>query len=141
MQLRYSSLRRWRENDRLLFGRNDDVILGNRVRRRALGATKGHIRVQFLAEAILLALLGGATGALATAIYASTTGWAVVTAGCEAPGSGPAAGHKAHVQFRAIPARPGLCTQWASGKLPRIGVQLAAGCCTSERGRVGFPGA
>ena len=28
--------------------------------RRALGATKGHIRTQFLAEAILLALLGGA---------------------------------------------------------------------------------
>ena len=43
--------------------------------RRALGATKGHIRTQFLAEAILLALLGGAVGvgvgALATAVYAS----------------------------------------------------------------------
>jgi putative ABC transport system permease protein len=42
--------------------------------RRALGATKGQIRVQFLAEAILLALAGGgvgvAAGALATAIYA-----------------------------------------------------------------------
>jgi putative ABC transport system permease protein len=44
--------------------------------RRALGATKGHIRVQFLSEAILLALLGGVVGvglgALSTAIYAST---------------------------------------------------------------------
>ena len=30
--------------------------------RRALGATKGHIRTQFLSEAILLALLGGAVG-------------------------------------------------------------------------------
>jgi putative ABC transport system permease protein len=50
--------------------------------RRALGATKGHIRGQFLSEAILLALLGGAVGvtagALATAIYASTKEWAVV---------------------------------------------------------------
>jgi hypothetical protein len=35
--------------------------------RRALGATKGHIRTQFLAEAILLAPAGGAAGALATA--------------------------------------------------------------------------
>ncbi len=50
--------------------------------RRALGATKGHIRLQFLAEAILLALLGGAigvgAGTASTAVYASTKGWAVV---------------------------------------------------------------
>jgi putative ABC transport system permease protein len=50
--------------------------------RRALGATKGQIRSQFLAEAILLALLGGAVGvtagALATAIYASGKQWAIV---------------------------------------------------------------
>jgi putative ABC transport system permease protein len=50
--------------------------------RRALGATRGHIRVQFLSEAIVLALLGGAAGvvagAAATAIYARTRGWAVV---------------------------------------------------------------
>jgi putative ABC transport system permease protein len=50
--------------------------------RRALGATKGHIRTQFLAEAILLALAGGAVGvaagAAATAIYATTKGWATV---------------------------------------------------------------
>jgi putative ABC transport system permease protein len=50
--------------------------------RRALGATKGQIRTQFLTEAILLALLGGGVGvgagALATAIYASTRGWATV---------------------------------------------------------------
>jgi putative ABC transport system permease protein len=50
--------------------------------RRALGATKGHIRTQFLAEAVLLALLGGtvgvAAGALATAVYATTKHWAVV---------------------------------------------------------------
>jgi len=50
--------------------------------RRALGATRGHIRTQFLSEALLLALIGGAAGvavgALATAIYAHTNGWAVV---------------------------------------------------------------
>ena len=42
--------------------------------RRALGATKGHIRTQFLAESILLTLTGGLAGVLAgaaaTAIYA-----------------------------------------------------------------------
>jgi putative ABC transport system permease protein len=50
--------------------------------RRALGATKAHIRIQFVAEAVLLALLGGAVGvgagAAATAVYASTKHWAVV---------------------------------------------------------------
>jgi len=50
--------------------------------RRALGATRGQIRTQFLAEAILLALAGGAAGdlagAAATAIYAHAKGWAVV---------------------------------------------------------------
>ena len=50
--------------------------------RRALGATRGHIRIQFLAEAILLTLVGGAAGvtagAAATAIYAHTRGWAIV---------------------------------------------------------------
>jgi putative ABC transport system permease protein len=50
--------------------------------RRALGATRGQVRTQFLSEAIMLALLGGAAGvaagALATIIYAQTKGWAVV---------------------------------------------------------------
>ena len=50
--------------------------------RRALGATRGHIRTQFLAEAILLALAGGVAGiiigAAATATYADHKGWATV---------------------------------------------------------------
>lgn len=50
--------------------------------RRALGATQGQIRTQFLAESTLLAVLGGAVGVIAgvaaTAVYASTKGWAVV---------------------------------------------------------------
>ncbi|MWA06030.1 FtsX-like permease family protein [Actinomadura sp. LD22] len=50
--------------------------------RRALGATRGHIRTQFLSEAVMLALLGGVTGvaagALTTAVYAGGKGWAVV---------------------------------------------------------------
>jgi putative ABC transport system permease protein len=50
--------------------------------RRALGATKGHIRTQFLSEAILLGLLGGAVGvavgAAAATVYAQTKQWATV---------------------------------------------------------------
>ena len=50
--------------------------------RRALGATKGHIRTQFLSEAILLGLLGGAVGVAlgtaATAVYAHIKHWATI---------------------------------------------------------------
>jgi putative ABC transport system permease protein len=50
--------------------------------RRALGATRGQIRVQFLAEAILLSLAGGTAGviigAAATAGYARSHGETVV---------------------------------------------------------------
>jgi putative ABC transport system permease protein len=50
--------------------------------RRALGATRGQIRAQFLAEAVLLALAGGAggvmAGAVSTAVYAHAKGWEIV---------------------------------------------------------------
>ena len=50
--------------------------------RRAIGATKGHIRTQFLSEVVVLAVPGGAAGvaigALSTAVYASVKGWSVV---------------------------------------------------------------
>jgi putative ABC transport system permease protein len=49
--------------------------------RRALGATKRHIRLQFLVEALLLAALGGITGVLlgsvVTAVYAQLRGWSI----------------------------------------------------------------
>jgi len=50
--------------------------------RRALGATRRQVRGQFLAEAVLLTVLGGAAGVaagiVATVVYAQNKGWQVV---------------------------------------------------------------
>ncbi len=50
--------------------------------RRALGATRTHIALQFVAEALVLAAAGGVLdvldGMAATAVYASTQHWQIV---------------------------------------------------------------
>jgi putative ABC transport system permease protein len=50
--------------------------------RRSLGATRGHIRIQFLDESLLLSVLGGSAGILlgsgVTAIYATLRDWPTV---------------------------------------------------------------
>jgi putative ABC transport system permease protein len=50
--------------------------------RRALGATKRHVGIQFLAESLLLSVAGGiagvALGAAVAAAYASSRGWEIV---------------------------------------------------------------
>jgi putative ABC transport system permease protein len=50
--------------------------------RRALGAAKRHIRLQFLAESLMLAAAGGvvgvALGTLITVVYAANRGWAAI---------------------------------------------------------------
>jgi putative ABC transport system permease protein len=63
--------------------------------RRALGATRGHIRTQFLVEAVLLAAAGGVggvvLGSIVTAGYASSREWSIaVPAGALAAGVGVA---------------------------------------------------
>jgi putative ABC transport system permease protein len=50
--------------------------------RRALGATRGHVRAQFVVESLLLAAVGGLAGilggAMVTGGYARTRGWSAV---------------------------------------------------------------
>jgi putative ABC transport system permease protein len=77
--------------------------------RRALGATRGQIRAQFLAEAIMLSLAGGiagvATGVAATAIYA-----------------------RGHRELLVIPAEA-----WAGGLAAAVVIGAAAGLLPAIR--------
>jgi len=63
--------------------------------RRSLGATRGHIRIQFLAESLLLSVLGGGAGILlgsgVTAVYATLQDWPVVIPACVMAGGVTAA--------------------------------------------------
>jgi putative ABC transport system permease protein len=77
--------------------------------RRALGATRGQIRIQFLAEAIMLSLAGGAAGVLIGA--AATTSYA-----------------RAHGEATVIPAEA-----WAGGLAAAIVIGAIAGLLPASR--------
>lgn len=69
--------------------------------RRALGATRRHVGVQFLSESLLLSGIGGLggvlVGAAVTAVYAASRGWQIVV-----PGIGLAGGFLAAAGIGAI---------------------------------------
>jgi putative ABC transport system permease protein len=82
--------------------------------RRALGATRGHVRVQFLCESLLLAAGGGVAGVLAGAVvtggYARSRGWDAVL-----PPEAPAAGLAAALVIGAV---AGLYPAARAARLP-----------------------
>ena len=82
--------------------------------RRALGATKGNIRTQFLSEAILLALIGGVVGvtagALSTAVYADLKHWL--------PPSPPPLGPAASPPPSSSAPSPAFCPPFAPPAVP-----------------------
>jgi hypothetical protein len=77
--------------------------------RRSFGATRGQIRLQFLAESLLLSALGGVGGAVlgivVTTLYATTQSWSpVVPAWATAGGVAATFGHRR--DRRSVPGDP-----------------------------------
>lgn len=82
--------------------------------RRALGATKGQIRLQFLVESLLLSTLGGVVGVVlgiaVTAGYAAYQGWPVLVPAWAAAGGA--------VATTVIGGLAGLYPAWRAARLP-----------------------
>ena len=83
--------------------------------RRALGATRGQIRIQFLAEAVLLSLAGGVigiiAGAAATTAYARAHGEAAVIPPQAWPAAWPRPSLSAPWPDCCLPSAPPACHQ------------------------------